>query len=167
MTLHPVIIAGGSGTRFWPLSRKARPKQFLALATEHPLLVETVSRLKTLAPLSRTYVVCGPAHAPAVRRLVPRLPSANVLVEPVARNTAPAIGLATLHVQARDPDGVLAVLPADHHVADVAGFRRVLQQAAEVAESGALVTIGIRPTRPETVRTSNASRRARPAMLRT
>jgi mannose-1-phosphate guanylyltransferase len=150
VTLHPVIMAGGSGTRFWPLSRKARPKQFLALATEQPLLVETVSRLKTLAPLSRTYVVCGPAHARAVRRLVPRLPAANVLVEPVARNTAPAIGLATLHVQARDPDGVLAVLPSDHHVADVAGFRRVLQRAAEVAQSGALVTIGIRPTRPET-----------------
>jgi mannose-1-phosphate guanylyltransferase len=143
-------MAGGSGTRFWPLSRKARPKQFLALATHRPLIVETVDRLKGLASPARTYVVCGPVHARAVRRLIPRLPAANVVVEPIARNTAPAIGLATLHVQARDPDGVLAVLPSDHHVADVPGFRTVLERAAEVAATGALVTIGIRPTRPET-----------------
>lgn len=150
MTLYPVVIAGGSGTRFWPLSRKARPKQFLALATDRPLIVETVNRLRGLAPPGRTYVVCGPVHARTVRRLLPRLPAANVLVEPVARNTAPAIGLATLHVQARDPEGVVAVLPADHHVADVPGFQAVLRRAAEVARTGALVTIGITPTRPET-----------------
>ena len=150
MTLYPVVMAGGSGTRFWPLSRKARPKQFLALATDRPLLVETVRRLEGLATPGRTYVVCGPVHARAVRRLLPRLPAANVLVEPIARNTAPAIGLATLHVRARDPDGVLAVLPSDHHVADVPGFRAVLGRAAKVARSGVLVTIGIEPSRPET-----------------
>jgi len=150
MTLYPVVMAGGSGTRFWPLSRKARPKQFLALATDRPLIVETMNRLKGLSTPGRSYVVCGPVHARAVRRLLPRLPAANMLVEPIARNTAPAIGLATLHVQARDPDGVLAVLPSDHHVADVPGFQAVLRRAAEVARSGALVTIGIKPTRPET-----------------
>ncbi len=150
MTIYPVVMAGGSGTRFWPLSRKARPKQFLALATDAPLIVETMSRLKGLATPAGSYVVCGPVHARAVRRLLPRLPAANVLVEPIARNTGPAIGLATLHVQARDPDGVLAVLPSDHHVADVPGFQAVLRRAAEVAQSGALVTLGIRPTRPET-----------------
>ncbi|HVP60952.1 MAG TPA: mannose-1-phosphate guanylyltransferase [Myxococcaceae bacterium] len=150
MTLYPVVMAGGSGTRFWPLSRKARPKQFLALATDRPLIVETVNRLKGLATPGQTYVVCGPVHARAVRRLLPRLPAANVLVEPIARNTAPAIGLATVQVQARDPDGVLAVLPSDHHVADVPGFQAVLRRAADVARSGALVTIGIKPTRPET-----------------
>jgi mannose-1-phosphate guanylyltransferase len=150
MTLYPVVMAGGSGTRFWPLSRKARPKQFLALATDRPLIVETVSRLAGLATPGRTYVVCGPLHVRAVRRLLPRLPGANVLVEPIARNTAPAIGLATLQVQARDPDGVLAVLPSDHHVANVPGFQAVVRRAAEVAQSGALVTIGIKPTRPET-----------------
>ncbi len=162
MTLYPVVMAGGSGTRFWPLSRKARPKQFLALATDRPLIVETVNRLKGLVTPGRTYVVCGPVHARTVRRLLPRLPAANVLVEPIARNTAPAIGLATLHVQARDPDGVLAVLPSDHHVADVPGFQAVLRHAAEVARSGALVTIGIRPTRAETgygyIRTGRAHR---------
>jgi mannose-1-phosphate guanylyltransferase len=150
MTLYPVVMAGGSGTRFWPLSRKARPKQFLALATRKPLVVETVARLGRLAAPGRTYVVCGPLHAPWVRRLLPRLPAANVLIEPVARNTAPAIGLATLEIQARDPEGILAVLPSDHHVADVRGFQRVLRRAAEVARAGSLVTIGIRPTRPET-----------------
>jgi mannose-1-phosphate guanylyltransferase len=150
MTLYPVVMAGGSGTRFWPLSRKALPKQFLALATRKPLVVETVARLGSLAVPGRTYVVCGPVHARGIRRLLPRLPAANVVVEPVARNTAPAIGLATLHVQARDPEGILAVLPSDHHVADVPGFQRVLRRAAAVARSGALVTVGIRPTRPET-----------------
>jgi mannose-1-phosphate guanylyltransferase len=150
MTLYPVVMAGGSGTRFWPLSRKARPKQFLALATDRPLIVETVDRLRGLATPERTYVVCGPVHARAVRRLLPRLPAVNVVVEPIARNTAPAIGLATLHVQARDPDGVLAVLPSDHHVADVPAFQAVLRRAAEVARSGVLVTIGIQPSRPET-----------------
>ena len=150
MTLYPVVIAGGSGTRFWLLWRKARPKQFLSLATRKPLLVETVARLGSLAVPGRTYVVCGPLHAKGVRRLLPRLPTANVVVEPVARNTAPAIGLATLHVQARDPDAILVVLPADHHVADVAAFQRVLRRAAEVARAGSLVTVGIRPTRPET-----------------
>ncbi|HET9156295.1 MAG TPA: sugar phosphate nucleotidyltransferase, partial [Myxococcaceae bacterium] len=150
MTLYPVVMAGGSGTRFWPLSRKARPKQFLGLATDRPLIIETVNRLRGLATPAHTYVVCGPVHARAVRRLLPRLPQANIVVEPIARNTAPAIGLATLHVQARDPDGVLAVLPSDHHVADVAGFQAVLGRAAEVAQTGALVTIGIKPTRPET-----------------
>jgi len=150
VTVHPVVMAGGSGTRFWPLSRKARPKQFLALATDRPLIVETVNRLRGLATPARTWVVCGPVHARAVRRLLPRLPAANVIVEPIARNTAPAIGLATLQVQARDPDGVLAILPSDHHVADVPAFQAVLRRAAEVAQSGALVTIGIKPTRPET-----------------
>jgi len=95
-------------------------------------------------------VVCGKRHARAVRAAVPRLPKKNVLVEPAARNTAPAIGLATLEVAARDPEGVLVVLPSDHHVGDPARFREVLAQAVDVAEGGALVTIGLAPTRPET-----------------
>src|SRR3954469_24917797 len=92
-SIFPVIIAGGSGTRFWPLSRKARPKQFLALATELPLITETAARLSGLASLKDTFVVCGKAHAKAVGKLIKKLPKANVLVEPVARNTAPAIAL--------------------------------------------------------------------------
>ncbi len=148
--LYPVIMAGGSGTRFWPLSRSARPKQFLSLASSSPLLADTARRLTGLAAPQNTLVVCGPTHARSVRKLLPRLPVANIVVEPVARNTAPAIGLAALHVSRRDPAGILIVLPADHAVQDAQAFRRVLSAAARVAEQGYLVTIGIRPTRAET-----------------
>jgi len=148
--VYPVIIAGGSGTRFWPLSRARLPKQFLPLASGRALLSDTAARLEGLAPLSRTLVVCGKRHAPRVRASLRKLPARNVLAEPVARNTAPAIGLATVEVARRDPEGVLVVLPADHHVGDPARFREALSRAVEVARSGALVTIGLSPSRPET-----------------
>lgn len=149
MTLYPVIMAGGSGTRFWPLSRKARPKQFLPLTSNKPLIAETAARLTGLAKPKDVRVVCGKAHEKAVKQAL-KLPPGNVVVEPVARNTAPAIALAAAHVAAKDPAGILAVLPSDHHVADVPGFKRVLAAAAAVAEGGHLVTIGIKPSRPET-----------------
>ena len=150
MKLFPVVMAGGSGTRFWPLSRKARPKQFLALVGETPLLAATVARLPPLAKLDRTFVACGPAHAAAVRRILPDLPKDNLLVEPCARNTAPCVGLAALHVSRLDRKGVMAMLPADHHVARPAAFREALKAAAEVAQGGAIATIGVKPSRPET-----------------
>ncbi len=150
MKIHPVIMAGGSGTRFWPLSRRSRPKQFLALTGDAPLLAATVQRLPPLARADRTYVVCGPAHAQAARRLLPELPAANFIVEPCARNTAPCVGLAALHVAARDPKGIMAMLPADHHVGRPAAFRDALAAAAQLAETGAIATIGIKPSRPET-----------------
>src|SRR5690606_16166216 len=129
---------------------KARPKQFLPLVSERPLIVETQARLGSLAALEDTLVVCGPTHAPMVRKLVKGLPRANVVVEPVARNTAPAIALAALHVAQRDPAGIMVVLPSDHHVADQKAFQKALKQAAKVAADGTLVTLGIQPTRPET-----------------
>jgi len=150
MKIFPVIMAGGSGTRFWPLSRKSRPKQFLALAGDEPLLVATARRLPPLARIDSTFVVCGPGHVATVRRMLPRLPGANLVVEPCARNTAPCVGLAALHVARREPRGVMAMLPADHHVARPAAFRDALAAAAQVAFSGAIATIGIRPDRPET-----------------
>jgi mannose-1-phosphate guanylyltransferase len=150
MKLYPVVMAGGSGTRFWPLSRQRRPKQFLALVGDTPLLAATVARLPPLAPIDRTYVVCGPAHAAAVRRMLPALPPENVIVEPCARNTAPCVGLAALHVARRDRKGVMAMLPADHHVARPAAFRDAVAAAARVAQQGAIATIGVRPSRPET-----------------
>jgi mannose-1-phosphate guanylyltransferase len=150
MKIYPVIMAGGSGTRFWPLSRKSRPKQFLALDGETPLLAATVARLPPLARLERTYVVCGPSHASTVRRLVPRLPRQNLIVEPCARNTAPCVGLAALHVAARARRGVMAMLPADHHISQPDAFRDALAAAAALAHQGAIATIGIRPSRPET-----------------
>jgi mannose-1-phosphate guanylyltransferase len=150
MKIYPVIMAGGAGTRFWPLSRRNRPKQFLALTGGAPLLVATVARLPPLARVERTYVVCGPAHAAAVKRMLPRLPRANLLVEPCARNTAPCVGLAALHVARRDPEGILAMLPADHHIARPESFRESLVAAARLAQGRSIVTIGIRPSRPET-----------------
>jgi mannose-1-phosphate guanylyltransferase len=150
MTLYPVIMAGGSGTRFWPLSRKARPKQFLPLASKAPLITDTAARLKGLASVKDTFVVCGPLHAKAAAKLVKGLPKKNLLVEPVARNTAPAIALAAVNVAARDPEGILVVLPSDHHVADVPGFKKVLAEAARIAQGGHIVTLGIKPHRPET-----------------
>jgi mannose-1-phosphate guanylyltransferase len=150
MTIHPVVMAGGSGTRFWPLSRKNRPKQFLPLAGGAPLLAATLDRLPPLARVEDVLIVCGPVHAPAVRRMLPRLPRENLLVEPCARNTAPCVGLAALHVAARDPRGVMAMLPADHHIGRPAAFRDALAAAARVAEGGSIATVGIRPSRPET-----------------
>ena len=150
MRIFPVVMAGGSGTRFWPLSRKDRPKQFLPLDGDEPLLAATIGRLPPLARLDRTYVVCGPNHAASVRRILPRLPRANLLVEPCPRNTAPCVGLAALHVRRRDPGGVMAMLPADHHVGKPAAFREALEAGATLAAGGAIATIGITPDRPET-----------------
>ena len=150
MRIYPVVMAGGSGTRFWPLSRRTRPKQFLPLAGDAPLLAATVGRLPPLARPQRTYVVCGPQHAAAARRMVPQLPHDNFIVEPCARNTAPCVGLAALHVAARDPKGIIAMLPADHHIARPDAFRDALAAAAQLAEGGAIATIGIQPSRPET-----------------
>jgi mannose-1-phosphate guanylyltransferase len=129
---------------------RARPKQFLALAGDLPLLTATVRRLPPLARPADTYVVCGPSHAAAARKLVRELPAGNVIVEPCARNTAPCVGLAALHVAARHPHGIVAMLPADHHIARPEAFREAIAEAARLAEKGHIVTIGIRPHAPET-----------------
>ena len=150
MKVYPVIMAGGSGTRFWPLSRKDRPKQFLPLAGDAPLLRATVERLPPLARARDTYVVCGPAHVGAARRMLKELPAGNFIVEPCARNTAPCVGLAAVHVQARDPRGVVAMLPADHHISRPKAFREAVASAAGLAAKGVIATIGIHPSRPET-----------------
>src|SRR6478735_3058612 len=120
--IFPVIMAGGSGTRFWPLSRKSRPKQFLPLASDIPLITDTALRLKGLASPKDVWVVCGKVHAPQVKKLVKGIKADHVLVEPSARNTAPAIALAAAHVFAKDPEGVLIVLPSDHHIGDPKAF---------------------------------------------
>lgn len=148
--LFPVIMAGGSGTRFWPLSRAALPKQFLPLVGQEPLIVEALRRLEGLAAIEDARVVCGRAHARLVQRALPELPASSVLVEPQARNTAPAIALATASVQAVDPEGVLVVLPSDQHVAKAGPFQAAVRRAARLAARGFIVTLGIRPTRPET-----------------
>ena len=145
-----VIMAGGSGTRFWPLSRSTLPKQFLPLTTKNPLIAETMKRMSGFSSPARTSVVCGQKHAALVKKALPKLPKQNVIVEPEARNTAPAIALACAHVAHQDPEGVLVVLPSDQHVADVAAFQKSVEEAIRVAQTGFIVTLGIKPTRPET-----------------
>jgi mannose-1-phosphate guanylyltransferase len=148
---YGVIMAGGSGTRFWPLSRAARPKQFLPLgSTGESLLAATVRRLERLVPAERILVVVAESLVEETRRLVPQVSAAHVLAEPVGRNTAPCVGWAASVVAREDPEAVLGVFPADHHISDEAAFAETAARAIGAAAGGALVTIGIRPTRPET-----------------
>lgn len=143
-------MAGGSGTRFWPASRRARPKQLLPLAGTRSLLRATIDRIAPLVPSERVVVVTSAALLEATREVLPELASENVLAEPVGRNTAPCIGWAAATIRKRDPEAVLAVLAADQHVTDEPGFVAVCRRALEAAGRGALVTIGITPTYAET-----------------
>jgi len=148
---YAVILAGGSGSRFWPRSRLRRPKQLLAIVGARTMLQETVARLSPLVGRQRLRIVTGREHARAVRSQLRGLRSGQVLIEPQARNTAAAIALATLAVVREADDASIAVLPADHAIEDGARFRADLGVALDVAErTGALVTLGLPATRPET-----------------
>jgi mannose-1-phosphate guanylyltransferase len=146
-----VIMAGGSGTRFWPLSRKSRPKQFLPIAGRKTMLEETVARLLPLLPFGAIYTISDKAQAAAIRKLVPGLKADNVLVEPFGRNTAASLILATARVYLRDPRTVVFALPADHLITRPARFIRKLKAAAAAAaEKDVIVTFGIPPAYPST-----------------
>lgn len=149
--LHAVILAGGEGTRFWPLSRKATPKQFQRVLGNGSLLQHTVERIAPLVPRENTYVVTLADHYHQVLSHLPDLPPENVLGEPCGRNTAPAIALAALHLEERGAGGVMMVLAADHQIDDPERFRNDLSAAVECAgKSDLLITLGIRPRAPET-----------------
>ncbi len=150
--LHAVVMAGGSGTRFWPLSRERRPKQLLALGGGRPMIVETVERLIGLVPAARVRVITNAAYADVVRAALPGVPARSVVPEPVGRDTAACIGLASALVVMEDADATIAVLPADHVVSPAAEFRAAIAAAARAVESrpDALVTFGVKPTTPAT-----------------
>jgi mannose-1-phosphate guanylyltransferase len=149
--LHAVIMAGGSGTRFWPASRRSRPKQFLELITEKPLLRMTFDRLAGLVPAQRTWIVTTAETAASTRDLVPEIPGGNVLSEPVGRNTAACVGLAAHAALEIDPEATCVVLPADHVIGEEARFRSALAAGADlVTREGGLLTFGVQPTRAET-----------------
>jgi len=146
-----VLMAGGSGTRFWPLSRRTRPKQMLPIAGASPMIRETVDRLGGLVPPERVLVVTGADQADAIKEVLPEVPEANFLLEPAPRNTAPCLGLAAVTALQRDPEAVLLCLPADHVIRPAEAFRNALTLATRRAdEAGTLLTFGIRPTRPAT-----------------
>lgn len=148
---YGVIIAGGSGIRFWPESREARPKQFLSVSEGgEPLIALALRRLLKVVDIGRIFVVAGVAHRDQILAACPGMLPGNLILEPVARNTAPAIGLAAAHLHARDPAAVMAVIPADQHIGDEDGFAKVLRGAFACAGAGAIVTLGITPSRPET-----------------
>ena len=149
--IYTVIMAGGSGTRFWPSSRRSKPKQFLPLGDGiTPLLTATVRRVASLSPPERVLIVTRADLADASHTACPEVPSANILLEPVGRNTAPCVAWAAFEVARRDPTAVVVVLAADAHIADEPAFVRALELAAKAASTGAIVTLGITPTRPET-----------------
>lgn len=149
--MYIVILAGGSGTRFWPLSRKSTPKQLMSVFGGKSMLQRTVERVIPLQP-KRVLVVTNALQAAETRSQLEYIKGVpvDVIEEPVGRNTAPAIGLAASIIARFDPDGIMVVLPADHFIVDEERFRETLRKARTVAETGKLVTLGITPTRPET-----------------
>ncbi|MFO1320237.1 MAG: mannose-1-phosphate guanylyltransferase/mannose-6-phosphate isomerase [Burkholderiales bacterium] len=152
MKIHPVILCGGSGTRLWPLSRSAYPKQFLRLASEHSLLQDTWLRLASLADVAAPTVVCNEEHRFLVAEQMRALGTtpARLILEPVGRNTAPAVAAAALSLLRDDPDALMLVLPSDHVIKDTASFHRAIRLAAAAATNDLLTTFGIIPDAPET-----------------
>lgn len=146
-----VILAGGRGTRFWPRSRRRTPKQLLNIIGAKSMLRETADRLAPLFPANHLWVVTNHDQAVGVRRELPRIPRSQILIEPVGRNTASAIGLAAIHLTKKHGDASMAVLPADHYIGDASRYRRMVRSAMTLADQpGTLVVLGIPPTRPDT-----------------
>jgi mannose-1-phosphate guanylyltransferase len=150
--VYAIILAGGSGTRFWPASRRARPKQLLAIApgAHESLIAATLRRIEPLCSRDDVLIATGAHLLEATMKALPTLPHSAFLGEPVARNTAPCIAWATSVIHRRDPDALVMVLPSDHHIGDEARFRAALERALASAQAGVITTIGIAPSRPET-----------------
>lgn len=147
---YALIMAGGSGTRLWPLSRQSQPKQAIELIGNRTMLQHAVDRLDTLLPPEQVMVVTAREYVEVLASQVPDVPLENFIVEPMARGTAGAIGLAAMYLHHRDPEAVMAVLTADHYIRDVDQFCRALSAAVQVARDGPIVTLGIEPSFPAT-----------------
>ncbi len=148
---YPVILAGGRGTRFWPLSRKKRAKQLLALDGRQTMIQQTVARLAPVAPARQFWIVTNADLHDGIVKQLPKLDKKHILAEPVGRNTAPAIGLAAFILLRENPDAVLGLFPSDHVIADERTFRDNIARAVAIASAGDnIVVMGIQPTRPET-----------------
>ncbi len=148
---RPVILAGGSGTRFWPRSRRARAKQVLALDGERSMIQQTVERLKPLAPVEKTWVITNEYLSHEIADQLKAVPRQQIVEEPMARNTAPACGLAAFLIERTNPNAVLGVFPSDHVIGDEPRFLKALQKGIALAAAGPnIVVLGIEPTRAET-----------------
>jgi mannose-1-phosphate guanylyltransferase len=151
MEFRPFILAGGSGTRFWPRSRRTHPKQMLSLDGERSMLQQTVTRLLPLADSQHIWILTNEWLMSAVETQLPDVPAAQILAEPVARNTAPAAGLAAFLLERQAPDAVLGLFPADHTIQDAEEFLRVLLAGSELAAAGEnIIVLGVKPSHPET-----------------
>jgi mannose-1-phosphate guanylyltransferase len=147
---YALIMAGGSGTRLWPLSREARPKQSLKLIGGRSMFQHAVDRLLPFFDLGRIWVVTREGHKQLLQHQVPDLPESNFILEPEGRGTAPAIGLAAIQIFRNDPEAMMAVLTADHYITEIRHFQEVLSAAQKIAQNGSLVTLGITPSKPST-----------------
>lgn len=148
---YAVIMAGGQGERFWPKSRRALPKQFLSLLGKETMLQKTVARLTRFISWDKIYIITSAVYLDIVLEQVPEIPKDNIIAEPCGRDTAAAVGLASLVITRKDPQGVMIVLPADHYIADEERFCDVLKAGVAAAASGEhVITLGVVPTRPET-----------------
>jgi mannose-1-phosphate guanylyltransferase len=143
---YALIMAGGSGTRLWPLSRRGRSKRSLKLMGKRTMFQQAVERLTPLFTPEQIYVVTREDQSALLSFQVPEIPSSNFINEPVGRGTAPAIGLAAIHLRRRDPQAIMAVLTADHYIANQERFRQAVEAASSIAKDGHLVTLGIKPT---------------------
>lgn len=151
MAFYAVIMAGGVGKRFWPRSRRSRPKQLLSIAGEESMLRVTVDRLKLVTDAEHILIITNSDQERGINSEIPELPAENIIVEPKGKNTAPAVGLASIIIQERDPEAVMGVFPADHFIQDTDSFVESINQSIKVAgDMNGLVTFGVTPTRPAT-----------------
>jgi len=149
--IYAVIMAGGAGTRFWPLSREKSPKQVLSITSDISLLSETIGRISGLVPIENILIVTSRKQVDVIRPQINGIEESNIIIEPTPRNTSPCIGLAAIHIMRRDPNGIMLVLPSDHLIKDNSAFLKKVQTGLDlVNDNDSLVTMGIKPTRAET-----------------
>lgn len=151
MTITCVLMAGGKGERFWPKSRTNLPKQFLNISGNKSMIQQSIERLEKLVDITQVFVVTNGLYAELIKAQVPHLPHDNIIIEPVGRNTAPCIGLASIIIEERFPESTMIVLPSDHIIENEEGFIKILKTGIEAAQDDkSLVTLGIKPSYPET-----------------